>query len=268
MNWSLISAANNEEVLDSCLLSSPGIDSVAEVIIQRGHSSAAAAYNSAIDQAKTDLLVFAHQDVYLPESWNNELCRHVDAISASDPNWGVLGVWGMNGSGQGVGFLYCGYTKSILGSAFDGAMEVQSLDEVVLIFRKATGLRFDAALGGFHMYGTDICLQASAQSRKSYAVAAFCVHNSSRPRFLPVAFWRTYLGMRRKWASRLPVRTSCVDITRSCWPMLRWNLVRAINLAIGRDRPPTMRARNAGQLYRQLLSSGRLVPSGHQGSRE
>ena len=39
---------------------------------------------------------------------------------------------------------------------------VATLDELLLIVRRDAGLRFDPDLG-FHLYGADICLQASEQ---------------------------------------------------------------------------------------------------------
>ena len=74
MDWTVISVTNNEDVLKSCLLNSPDLAEASEVILQKGYRSAAVAYNSAIDKAKTDLLVFLHQDVYLPRGWAASGC--------------------------------------------------------------------------------------------------------------------------------------------------------------------------------------------------
>src|SRR4051812_29330416 len=73
VDWSVISAVNNESVLRSCLLSSPDIRFASQVILQTGYNSAAAAYNAGIEKAKTDILVLVHQDVYLPARWLNQL---------------------------------------------------------------------------------------------------------------------------------------------------------------------------------------------------
>ncbi len=259
MNCSVISAVNNEEVLRNCLLNSPDIGGVSELLLQRGFSSAAVAYNAAIDQAAQDLLIFAHQDIYLPEGWFSAVENAVQVLSAVDPQWGVLGCCGVDSAGQCVGYVYDGGWGHIVGSPFEGGIEVQTLDEVVLILRKSSGLRFDAALRGFHMYGADICLEARRRGNKCYAIAALCIHNTNQYRMLPWAFWRGYLAMRRKWNAQLPIQTTCMEITRWCWPMFRWNVVRAVNLAIGRDNPPTQRVQDPAKVYAQLLSSGRIA---------
>ena len=139
---------------------------------------------------------------------------------------------------------------------------MESLDEVVLILRKSSGLRFDPHLAGFHMYGADICLEARRQGRKCYAIAAFCVHNTNQYGMLPFQFWRAYLAMRRKWKAELPIRTTCTEITRWCWPMIRWNVVRAINLATGRDKPPAKRVSDPAPLYRELVAGGLVQLAG------
>jgi GT2 family glycosyltransferase len=237
MNWTLISATNNDKVLESSLLRSPDLQTISDIILQRGYASATAAFNNAIEKAKNDLIVIAHQDVYLPPGWLNSLERAVDFLSVRDPDWGVLGVWGVNRSSY-LGFLYCG-ANGMLGENFEGAREIRTLDEVLLVVRKSSNLRFDESLPGFHMYGADICLEARRRGMKSYVIPAFCIHNTNGYRMLPWEFWRCYLFMRKKWRSQLPIATSCVDITKGCWPIIRWNLARAKNLLLKRHRATT-----------------------------
>ena len=84
------------------------------------------------------------------------------------------------------------------------------------------GLRFDPDLPAFHLYATDIILQAAARGLRSYAIDAPVVHNSRRnPQPLDRGYRDAYRYMRRKWRDRLPLRTCVVDVTRSGWPMWR-----------------------------------------------
>jgi GT2 family glycosyltransferase len=255
MQWTVISAVNDEQVLQSCLLNSPGIQSAAEVLLQRGYESAADAYNDAIKRATTDLLVFVHQDVYLPEGWIDSVSRSLDALSREDPNWGVVGVWGaVDEFTHPVGYLW--WTKDYgWEKPFEGGKEVATLDEVVLIFRKSSGLSFDAQLPGFHLYGTDICYEARRRGRKCYAISAFCIHNTSSGGPLPWQFWKCYLFMRRKWREQLPIVTPCTQITSGGWPILKWNLVYARDVVLGR-RKKLARVADPDELYRGFLARG------------
>jgi GT2 family glycosyltransferase len=259
MKWTLISATNNEEVLKSCLLNSPDVQSATEVILQTGYASAASAYNDAIQRAKTDLLVFIHQDVYLPEGWFASVRKALDLLYLVDPDWGVAGVWGVTKEGGPAGYINWTGARGAVGKPFDGVLEVEALDEIVLIIRKSSGLRFDGQLPGFHMYGTDLCLEARRHEMKCYAINAFCIHNTNLFKLLPLAFWRSYFFIRWKWKSELPVVTPCIKVTFWCWPMFRWTLVRVVHLALGRHRAEK-RVPDPGQLYREMVRSAMVTP--------
>ena len=259
-DWSVIASVNDEAVLKSCLLNSPDIRFASEVMLQRGYASAAAAYNAALAMAKTDLLIFVHQDVYLPAGWMTAVQNAVEKVSRTDPDWGILGMWGTRPSGERSGYVYDGAWGRILGNQFEGGLEVDSLDEVVLILRKSAGLCFDPHIPGFHMYGADICLEARRHRKKCYAIAAFCIHNTNQYGMLPWQFWKGYLAMRRKWKAQLPVRTTCTEISYWCWPLVRWNVIRAINLVTGRDPSPAKRVQDPSHLYREMIRSGTVVP--------
>ena len=258
MEWTIISAVNDDAVLKSCLLDSPGIKSASEVILQRGHSSAPMAYNEAIKKAKTDLLVFVHQDMYFPDGWIESVKRAIEMLETTDPNWGVLGVWGAVDSNRRVGYL-CWTGDLGWEKPFDGAKEVVSLDEVVLIFRKSSGLVFDERLPGWHLYGADICAEARLRGHKSYAISAFCIHNTNIGGLLPLQFWECYFFMRRKWRDRLPIDTPCTRISAWCWPIIRWHLVFARNFLAGRQQT-LLRVANPAEIYHRLQARGVLRP--------
>jgi hypothetical protein len=195
--------------------------------------------------------------MYLPKGWFAAIGNAIETLSREDPVWGVLGVWGAKASGCRAGFVYCTATGRQLGKAFTGAEEVRSLDEVVLILRKSSGLRFDERLPGFHMYGTDICLEAGRQGMKNYAISAFCIHNSNAYKLLPAQFWRCYLFIRKKWKLALPIATPCIEITYSPWPMIRWNISQALSILSGRYKS-RKRVDDPARLYQEIVSSGKV----------
>jgi GT2 family glycosyltransferase len=254
MNWTIICVTNNDKVLKSCLLSSPEIQSASDVILQRGFSSAGAAYNAGMEKAESDILVFAHQDVYLPVGWVAAVEKAVEVLAKQDPRWAVLGIWGVQRSGLGVGNLYCAGLMQRLGQTFEMPKEVRSLDEAVLIVRKSAGVRFDENLPSFHMYGTDICQEANRQGMKCYAISAFCIHNTNGYNMLPWDYWKCYFLMRKKWKQQLPIATPCSKITFWCWPMIRWNIKQALNIMLKRHKPGK-RVQDPGRLYQENLVS-------------
>ena len=214
MDCVFVVAVNDRTILNRNFLASPSLGETTgyELRLQENYLSAAKAYNNAIDASTGELMIFLHQDVYLPSGWISRLKTCVDALDRKDPKWGVAGCWGVTQEGKGFGYLYT-TGLGVLGSAFDDPKPVQTLDEVVLIMRRSSGLRFDEDLPNFHLYGTHLCMAAAARKRRSYAISAFCVHNSNFLRVLPREFWGCYRYVKRSWRQHLPIHTSCIRIS-------------------------------------------------------
>jgi len=158
MNWSLIVAVNSENVLRSNLLRSAEAISAKEVVIQHNPKNASIAYNEGKAKATGEILVFAHQDVYLPPGWAEQLTESIEKLTIKDPNWGVAGVYGVSSAGQGAGYVYSSGLRGFVGEPIFGSICVSTIDEMLLIIRRTAGLQFDEMLPGFHLYGTYICL--------------------------------------------------------------------------------------------------------------
>ena len=217
-----ITPTNNREILQRNFLASPcfrGMHSH-QIIIQEGYASAGRAYNDAIDTSQNDLMVFLHSDIILPEQWLSDLERALQWLEKEDPAWGVIGTYGETLDDHGRGYIYSS-GLGIMGKPFDEPAQIQTLDEIVLIFRKSSGLRFDSGLPNFHMYGTDICMAAQDAGRRNYAISAFCVHNTQPSLVLGEDFYECYWHVQQKWKKYLPIQTTCVRITRSNTAMYR-----------------------------------------------
>jgi hypothetical protein len=210
-----IVAANDSGILAKNLLASPCLQGVHahQVIVQEGFASATAAYNAALTRSLNEIVVFIHQDVYLPERWLSDLDATLQQLALRDPNWGVLGCWGVKKNGDEFGYLYTP-GETVIGRPLVNPEAVQTLDEVVLILRKSSGLKFNEQLPGFHLYGTEICLTAAALGMQSYAISAFCIHNSRQHFRLPDDFYVSYRHVKRMWRKSLPIQTSCIRISR------------------------------------------------------
>ena len=218
-------AMNNREVFHHNFSASPCLTGAHhhEIIVQEKFSSAPKAYNDALDRSSNDLIVFCHQDMYFPEEWLQDLKRAIDYLSIHDPNWGVLGCSGITVNHDHYRYLYSS-GLGVSGTPFEHPKPVQTLDEIVLVMRKSSGLRFDESLPHFHMYGTDICMQALKRGMKSYAISAFCIHNTFQPLVLPAEFYMCAEHIRSAWKDYLPIQTTCIKITKSGLPIYRRRL--------------------------------------------
>jgi hypothetical protein len=202
-------------------------------------------------------MVFAHQDVYLPKDWTDKLDRALELLGSQDPDWAVLGVFGaMRGGSRDLrGHCYSTGLQKMLGAGFETPLEASSLDELVLVVRRSTELRFDDKMPDYHLYGTDICLQAQSLGLKAYIISAFCIHNSRGLKYFPMAFWRSYLYTRSKWWDRLPVTTSCTIVEKTCARMFR-QIARDVKAWLLSSREPGVRRADIDQLYRTVIQEG------------
>ena len=212
----VVAVTSKGEILQDNFLASPCLRTQHkhQILIQEGFVSAATAYNDAIEKAVYDLIVFVHQDVILPEDWLSQLQCSLDHLEIKDPSWGVLGCGGITRDGLGRGHVYSS-GLGIIGEPFVRPAPVQTLDEIVLILKKASALRFDEQLPNFHLYGADICMRAASMGLGCYAISAFCVHNTQQNLILTNEFYEAYRHIKQVWKDQLPIQTTCIRISKS-----------------------------------------------------
>jgi hypothetical protein len=262
-----VAAVNDRGVLRENLLASPCLASPHphEIMVQEGFASAGKAYNDAMDRSHNDLMIFAHQDVIFPENWLQQLEISLAFLEDTDPGWGVLGCYGETQEEGGRGWVFQP-NLGLVGSHLDRPLPIQTLDEIVLILRKSSGLRFDEELPYFHLYGTDICLRARQAGRTSYAIPAFCIHNTNQGFFLPREFYRNYWQIRKTWRSELPIQSPCMRITRLNLDLYKRKLQEAYSRHLRRETIADIRVTDVAGLLRKAESiAGR--PNGDQSSR-
>lgn len=245
-------AVNKRDVLGKNFLASPLVRDPHphQILLQENFSSAALAYNDAIEKSANDLIVFCHQDMFFPDSWMPQFSAALEYLKSKDPNWGVLGCSGVTAEGRFVGHMFS-QGVGIVGK-FSDPVAVRSLDEIVLVLRKSSGLRFDDKLPHFHLYGTDICLQAERAGMKSYAISAFCVHNTYTNYTLPKEFYECCEYIRRGWKGALPIQTTCIRITSLSFAIHYRMLKDTLRNYIRRERLEVVRGEDGEQVFEEL----------------
>jgi hypothetical protein len=216
----VVAAVNNDEVLEQNLLRSPGIASGGvPIVLERGHPSAGAAYNAGMKRVEARHIAFVHQDVYLPAGWDRRL--H-DAIAQIESDWAVLGVWGIQADGRYAGRVWCSGGNREHRAPVAAPVPVVSVDEVVIVLRAGSCLSFDEGIPGYHLYGTDIIMQAQRRGLSAYVFDGPVVHNSRvNIQVFDAAFFAAYRAMQRKWRAHLPLFTCTVPVTRWGWPLYK-----------------------------------------------
>jgi len=224
----VVAAVNDGEVLSNNLAVSPMLaEDRVPLIIERGHQSAASAYNAGLDRTTADVVIFAHQDVYLPRGWEAKLITAIDALNHHNKNWAVLGIIGVDtthrvdATHRIVGRVWSSGLGCEIGCLLDFPVRAVSIDELAIVLRKEARLRFDEDLPGYHLYGTDIVQMALQKGFEAYVFNAPVIHNSVPVLQLDRSYRRAYRYMQHKWWRKLPIHTTVVPITRSGWPLMR-----------------------------------------------
>ena len=211
---SLGAAVNDRKILADCLTRSPDVMSGALGLkTYEGFATAGLAYNQAIDECDAEWVLLAHQDVYLPIGFAARITDALDRLTQSAPDWAVAGVVGATRASDVIGKVWCSGNARLIGDGIDLPAQAASLDELIIIIRKASGIRFDAELPSFHLYGTDIILMAEAAGRTSWVVDAPVVHHSRPVVNLGGGYAEAWHYMRHKWQAHLPLPNLVCPIT-------------------------------------------------------
>lgn len=211
----IVTASNDDECLTRNLMASDMVQTGnVTVHVERGAPSAAVAYNRGLAATTAEVIVFAHQDVYFPRGWEDQLARVVETMEMQDPNWAIIAPCGISVDGQYIGDVWSSSLGGRIGAPLGKPHPVQSVDELVIVMRRASGLRWDEDLPNFHMYGTDIVQTALAAGQGAWVVDLPVVHNDSLKIRLGADFATCYRWMQRKWRTKLPIQSTVMKITR------------------------------------------------------
>ena len=213
--------SSDVETLQRDLRRSPAIaNGKVELTVLWNQLSAAGAYARAMETASAEFLVFAHCDVFFPENWFERLEWEVDRLTRLDTDWAVVASGGIAVTGELVGRIWdCSLeplfpeTSGVFGKPLATPVPIVSVDEMAFVIRRAAGISFDPLLPEFHLYGTDIALEAERQGKSCYGLDMPLIHNAKAQLCLGRDYVRSYRYMVRKWRHRLPVPTSCGMLT-------------------------------------------------------
>jgi hypothetical protein len=216
----IIACVNDDEMMRTTLQRSElARREDVSVVRQEGYASASRAYNEALESIDADIAVLVHQDVYLPRSWEQQL----GAALEEAPDAAVLGVFGIDASRACHGRVWSQGLGGELDFRVGGTVPVESIDELVIVLRTSSGLRFDDELPGYHLYATDIAQRAISRGLGVVVFDGPVVHNSSPVRTLDDSYTRAYHHMQRSWADRLPIQTCIMPLVEGDSELERWH---------------------------------------------
>ncbi len=168
-----------------------------------------------LEQILTDstasYLIFCHQDIRLGENETPQrLLALLRELDEADPAWMVAGNAGFDSAGEPILHL-----DSVGGNPRCASLPRRtfSLDENFLILKAGSGLKPSAELSGFHLYGTDLCLNAY-QMRGAAYVVDFVVTHLGPGRPLSEDYRQSLRAFEACWRKQLTaglIRTTCTQ---------------------------------------------------------
>lgn len=190
-------------------------------------------------------VIFCHQDLlFTPQSSATVLTRLLKELDEQKPKWAVAGPAGASGRGDLVMYL-----NDPTGSYRSRELphRVNSLDECFLILRRSNYVQPTAGLRGFHLYGTDLCLNAIAQEKECYVIPFPITHLSGGDRS-SVAFAKAEEAISQAWRPQFVwavIQTTCTQIRISAFPFIeRWLHNRVVNGLLRRSVPILFRKKS------------------------
>jgi len=122
-----------------------------------------------IKEAKGDMIVIIHDDIYMENLSSIILTDEIKRVCKNDGKAAVFGVAGISYNGlQGVGHFFDPSGRHFWG--FPNGGRASSLDEFFLVIDRSKAVSLSDELHGFHFYGTDLCVNAAKKGLSSYVI--------------------------------------------------------------------------------------------------
>ena len=170
-----------------------------------------------LTRARGNYVIVCHQDIRLITDGRVQLLERLGELERLDPFWALAGNAG--GTKQGLARRISdphGENQRV------GALPAvaQSLDENFILLKRAAMIAPSADLAGFHLYGTDLCLQARMRGH-SASVIDFHLRHLGRGR-MGRDYYACLEALEDKYARLLQqgeIQTTCLTpvLTTSRW---------------------------------------------------
>lgn len=210
-NFAVVVPTTRETQLRLNVEASPGLREVdARVISVRRAASPADALARAREHVNEDWVLLCHQDVYFAPSFGHRLAALLDAVPAEERRRTLIGFAGIGVNREREAYEQAGFVID-RGHRFDrpASDAAVSIDELALVLPRESLLQIDPALG-WHLWATDLCLQAICTQRFFPRIVRLPLfHNSLTDYTLPAAFHDSARVLAAKHPEFGPIHTLC-----------------------------------------------------------
>lgn len=172
--------------------------------------------------ARGTYVILCHQDIRLVADDIEILCARLAALDALDADWALAGNAGAMADGSLVIRISDPHGEDQRRGAFPA--RVVSLDENFVIIRRDALVSVSAAGSGFHLYGTDMCLQARCAGRSAWVIDFHLRHLSAGK--VDASFHQAQQRLEAHYDKLLTlpwhIRTTCTKMILGGGGLRRW----------------------------------------------
>ena len=120
-----------------------------------------------LSRARGRHVLVCHQDVRLINDGRAQLLSRIEELDQLDPLWALAGNAGGVEGGLAIRISDPHGEDQHIGRL---PARARSLDENFIVIKRAAMTAPSADLSGFHLYGTDLCLQAQMRGHSAYVI--------------------------------------------------------------------------------------------------
>ena len=133
--------------------------------------------NKFINAAEGKFLIYCHQDILFDFDRFEHLMAVIEELDKVDPNWAIFGNAGKKASGRSVVRITDPGESNLSSGNFPE--KVMTIDENFMVIKLSTNISCTNGIQGFHLYGTDLCYNASQLGYNAYVVDFHIRHKSA-----------------------------------------------------------------------------------------
>lgn len=181
-----------------------------QILLFENMPSAADALEAGIAGANNELIVYAHQDIYLPPRWDAVYCQQLKKARGKFPQSALFGVYGVKVVRNTVQIFSYVLDRHSLQQSNHLQLPalVDSIDECLFGFYRSDYPGTASELG-YHLYATDLCNRLRSAGKETVVISAMCFHHSNLGDTLPQAFHEAGRVLTATWPQYLPIATPC-----------------------------------------------------------
>lgn len=140
------------------------------------HFDAYEAINYFLRQSTGKYIIICHQDIVIDKDNITDLRNRLFELNTKDSNWAICSNAGAVGPNHIV--YHISYPDGTFMNKGKFPIKVSAIDENFILVKNEALLKVANDLQGFHLYGTDLCLQAELNGYTAYVISFNLTHKS------------------------------------------------------------------------------------------